>query len=144
MPSVLIVSGDNVTIDELHGIPVDAVFQYYPSRSKYTRKVPEGIVDYEEQTKALCRYGRQGLSLIFVQDRIVRHEVMDLSDENYAKYGTHFEELDTKGEGGSLVRTLEEYLSWRMDPTWALWGHTRTHTHAQTWILWRDDIHPTP
>lgn len=111
MPSVLIVSGENVAIYELQDIPVDAVFQYYPSRSKHTRRVPEGIVDYEEQTKALCRFGRQGLSLIFVQDRDVRCEVVDLSIENYAKYGTYFEELDTKGQGGSLVRTLEEYLS---------------------------------
>ncbi|KAI7880728.1 hypothetical protein K492DRAFT_207283 [Lichtheimia hyalospora FSU 10163] len=110
-PSVLNVSGKNVSVEELKNIPVDAVFHFYPARSKDTRRVEGGIVNYEEQISALCRFGSPGLSLVFIQDKEVRGAVTALSEIQYNNYGTRFKELDTRIQGGSFAETLRKYLS---------------------------------
>lgn len=108
---VLVVSGENLSLEELSGIPVIAVFLYYPLRTKHSRKVPGGLFGYQHQVNAVCRFGHPGLCITIVQDETVQEALETVVCSYYVQYGTKLKQL-VLGPDGSLAQTLAKYLLW--------------------------------
>lgn len=132
---VLVVSGENLSLEELSGTPVIAVFLYYPPHTKHSRKVPGGLFGYQHQVNAVCRFGCPGLCITIVQDETVQEALETVVCSYYVQYGTKLKQL-VLGPDGSLAQTLAKYLLWikHMHDAILFHFHGRVNYYCHHWF----------